>query len=306
MPLTSDSHRDASIIEVTYQWPVKELTAIPKAAATGLQGGYAVNVSDSPGIQAVGVQWKGVDNSTGSNGDKYTDTQIRYGQTFETTGADQTWVGKIAYFTDNETVALTSTSKVKAGLIMAVNSATSIDVWMHPFFYYMNDIGVSEFPINITNWFSHLGAPLGVVEATGTFNYRVGTDVMTIESRIANNETDVSEMKAQVSLPANYIPGTSITVRIPVKLFGAGTDNGSTIDLEAFKITAGAIGSDICATAAQTLTTAWVNYDFTITPTGLTGGDELSLVLTGSIIESATADLQAEIAKISLWCNAIG
>lgn len=37
------------------------------------------------------------------------------------------------------------------------------------------------------------------------------------------------------------------------------------------------LGADICATAAQSLTTSYANYDFTITPTGLAAGDVLNL-----------------------------
>ena len=304
MAITTETERDIVLIDNSYDFPMAGTTNIPKAAAVGLTGGYAVNVTDAPGVHAVGVEWIGVDNSAGSDGDKYAKIIINRGHTFVTTGADQTWVGKIGYLTDNETVALTG--QVKAGIIMAVNSATSVDVWMHPFVHYLNNIGTSVFSIGFTDWVSHLGEDLGIVEAVGTFNRKVGPDIITIESRIANSETETCEMKAQATLPANYVSGTAVTLRLPVTLFGAGTDNGSTIDAEVFKVTDGAIGSDICATAAQALTTSWADYDFTITPTGLLPGDELSIVVTGSIIESAAADLQAEIGKTALLCNAIG
>lgn len=77
-------------------------------------------------------------------------------------------------------------------------------------------------------------------------------------------------------LPADYVAGGAITVRVRAKV-SAAREVAQTVDVVAKKVGDAAVGSDICATAAQALTTAYANYDFTITPTGLVAGDVLQV-----------------------------
>lgn len=134
------------------------------------------------------------------------------------------------------------------------------------------------------------GLPLGTAELAGGFNVSLSANVLVAQAEIADNETEVSTVYAQVSLPPEYKAGGAITVRLPCTIVktGAAVDNGSTIDLNVYKQTNGAVGSDLCATAAQTFAAVdtWYNKAFTVTPTGLVAGDVLNLVITSSVVDS--------------------
>lgn len=91
------------------------------------------------------------------------------------------------------------------------------------------------------------------------------------------NNTSVNETASIVHiLPADYVAGAPITVRARAKVSAARFVSAQ-VDLVAKKITDGVLGADICATAAQALTTNYTDFDFTITPTGLAAGDMLQL-----------------------------
>lgn len=77
-------------------------------------------------------------------------------------------------------------------------------------------------------------------------------------------------------MPADYIAGQNLTVRLRAKTTGLG-QVANQFDLEAKLVGDAAVGSDICATAIQTVTAAYANYDFTITGTSLAPGDVLQL-----------------------------
>jgi hypothetical protein len=134
------------------------------------------------------------------------------------------------------------------------------------------------------------GVPLTVAETAGGFNVSLSSHVYLAQAEITDNETEVSVCHAQVTLPPEYVAGGDITVRLPVSIVktAAAVDNGSTIDLSVYKQAAGAVGSDLCATAAQTFAAVdtWYNKDFTVTPTGLVAGDVLNLEITSSVIDS--------------------
>jgi hypothetical protein len=70
-----------------------------------------------------------------------------------------------------------------------------------------------------------------------------------------------------------------------------GASASATLDVEVDKSDrAAGLGSDLCATAAQTINSlTFANKDFTITPTGLSAGDVLDVRLTVTVTDSATA-----------------
>lgn len=80
-------------------------------------------------------------------------------------------------------------------------------------------------------------------------------------------------------LGPDYVAGAAVTVRLRAKV-SAARQVSATVDMTCKKIADGALGADICATAAQNLTTAYVDYDFTITPTTLAAGDQLQVDIT--------------------------
>jgi hypothetical protein len=104
---------------------------------------------------------------------------------------------------------------------------------------------------------------LGVADAAGSL--LTGTQT---------NTNAASESAAfAFALPDNYVNGDTVTVRVRAKV-SATRFVSQTVDVIC-KLAGDTFGSDICETAAQTLTTSYANYDFVITPTGLVAGDVL-------------------------------
>ena len=137
------------------------------------------------------------------------------------------------------------------------------------------------------------GAPLGVTETAGDFFLNLGTNFMNLRGEEANNETETSVGYIQFILPPEYVAAGDVKIRFRCQLDGAGTDNSSTLDVEAFEMADGAVGSDICATAAESFAakSTYYNKDFTITATGLVAGDILVIKVTVAVIENASAAL---------------
>lgn len=101
-------------------------------------------------------------------------------------------------------------------------------------------------------------------------------------------------------LSPDYVDGEAVTVRVRAKVSVARTV-AATVDVVAKEIGDGALGADICATAAQNLSTAYANYDFTITPTGLVAGDRLQIDLTLATDDTGGAsDGLPTITKVSV------
>lgn len=135
------------------------------------------------------------------------------------------------------------------------------------------------------------GAALTAAETAGTFDVTIGTNTIVANGEVTDNETEVSVAYFQFVLPAEYVAAGDVTIRLPVALIktGSPTNNGSTIDLEVYEQSdAGAVGSDLCATAAQTFAAldTWYTKDFTVTATGLVAGDVLNVKITSSAIDS--------------------
>lgn len=90
-----------------------------------------------------------------------------------------------------------------------------------------------------------------------------------------NTKTDYAQIDAV--LPAWYVPGAAIKIRIRAKWSTTLLTASSLVDCEVKVAADGTLGSDICTTAAQQLTTSFANYDFTVTPTGRVAGDLLNI-----------------------------
>lgn len=80
-----------------------------------------------------------------------------------------------------------------------------------------------------------------------------------------------------VAIPADYKAGGLLTVRLTAKQATALSFASSKVDVDFAKVCGDALGSDINGTAAQQVTTAYLPYDFVITPTGLVPGDVLAI-----------------------------
>lgn len=146
------------------------------------------------------------------------------------------------------------------------------------------------------------GAALAASETAGDFCRPVGTNQIWIQGEEASNETEVSVGYIPFILPENYVSGGAITIKATVDVQGAGTNGASTIDFEAYKMTlaTGAVGSDLVATAAQSITTTGTEFSFTVTPTGLVAGDKLVIKMTTSVVESAATAIRAVITRLGV------
>lgn len=123
------------------------------------------------------------------------------------------------------------------------------------------------------------------------------------------NTTTTRYARGQVRLPAEYDAGETITLRLNAGMETTVASVSTSLDVECYKSDrAAGLGSDLCATAAQSMNSlVFANKDFTITPTGLTAGDVLDFRLTITVTDSATATaVTASIGAIELLCDIKG
>lgn len=141
--------------------------------------------------------------------------------------------------------------------------------------------------IPITDWYNSNGVtPSGTASATelGLVTGVAGTATPSLQSEDANGTTVSPKARyPQYMLPANYIPGSAITIRANAGLITNATLGTSTVDFSVYKNGA---GSDLVTTAATAITTTAGNKDFVITPTGLAPGDWLDILLTVTITDA--------------------
>jgi hypothetical protein len=130
------------------------------------------------------------------------------------------------------------------------------------------------------------GALLGTAAGTpaGAFGLTYGTSGSAspkLVGEAANGDSKTDKARFLFTLPTEYAAGGTVTLRVKCRMTG-NVATAQTIDATCFKGDGEAgVGSDICATAAQTITDAFADYNFTITPTGLAAGDLLDIELTG-------------------------
>jgi len=104
-----------------------------------------------------------------------------------------------------------------------------------------------------------------------------GTDSPTLQG-VDFGGTSTDEKGAfEFILPAEYVAGQTVTVRVRAAMLTTVSDGTATVDVECWEAgDDGAAGADICATAAQSINSLTpANKDFTITPTNLAPGDRV-------------------------------
>lgn len=123
------------------------------------------------------------------------------------------------------------------------------------------------------------GTPSGALGLTvGTF----GTNTPKVVGEAASGNSKTDKARFQFVLPAEYVSGQGIAVRVRCKEAVGAATVATSIDCECYKSdNAAGLGSDLCSTAAQDVTPTIGNKDFTITPTSLAAGDTLDIQLTG-------------------------
>lgn len=153
------------------------------------------------------------------------------------------------------------------------------------------------------------GASLGVsdTEGSGDHYLTVSSNTIILRGNSPNSNTQTDTSWFQFALPPEYVAAGDITARVNCK-YTAAPDTAGTIDVTCFKVTktTGAVGSDICATAAQNLAASSTATDFTITPTGLAAGDLLNIsIVTAFQDQNGTAG-EAEIGSVEVLLDVKG
>lgn len=178
--------------------------------------------------------------------------------------------------TDVVSVALSGATLSAAGALSAVLRAT------------LAQDALAKYPIELTRmrvWDALQTNLPGTAAADdmGLITGTLGTDAPTLQG-VDFGGTSTDEMcRFQFQLPPEYDAGETITLRVRAAMLTTVSDGTATVDAEVYKQDGdGAVGSDICATAATTINAAAdtpVDVDFTVTPTGLVAGDVLDIRL---------------------------
>jgi hypothetical protein len=103
-------------------------------------------------------------------------------------------------------------------------------------------------------------------------------------------------------VPDRYVAAETFTLRIYAGMETTVASASATVDIQAYLMDGeGGIGSDLCATAAQSINSlTYANKDFTITPATLTAGAKLDVRIAVAVSDTATGTaVIASIGKIS-------
>lgn len=161
-----------------------------------------------------------------------------------------------------------------------------------------------EYPIDLTQMRVHDARQTNLPGTSSADDMAIitgtpGTDAPTLQGVDFGGTTSDEKCGFQFALPPEYVAGETVTLRVRGAMLTTVSDGTATVDVECWKNDLdGGVGSDICATAAQSINSLTpANKDFTITPTGLVPGDVLQVRL--SFAGSDTGNLGVMIPEIS-------
>lgn len=115
--------------------------------------------------------------------------------------------------------------------------------------------------------------------------------------------------RLQVKLPAEYVAGETVRLRLRAGMKTTVADTSCTLDVEAYESNKEAgVGSDLVTDAAQSINSlTFANKDFNINPSGLRAGDVLDVRITVAANDAAGATaVIACIGGITLLCDIKG
>ena len=144
---------------------------------------------------------------------------------------------------------------------------------------------------------------LGLV--TGT----LGTHGPNITAGDVKTTSSTRYARCQAGLPAEYKAGGAVTLRIKAGMQTTIADGSCTVDAQVYRVARDTtVGSDICATAAQSCnSTTFADLSFTITPTTLGPGDLLDIRVALIYVDTATATaVTPTIASVDILCDIRG
>jgi hypothetical protein len=118
-----------------------------------------------------------------------------------------------------------------------------------------------------------------------------GTDGPYLVGTACNNASQTETARILFELPPEYQDGQTVTIRVHAHVDTTPLTVSATVDIQCYETDGEkAVGADLCATAAQDCNaSAWADFDFTITPTGLAAGDILDIEITAAGDDSGGA-----------------
>lgn len=149
-----------------------------------------------------------------------------------------------------------------------------------------------------------------VADDLGLYGGTFGTSAPLVRTYDAKNAGAVTlYARCLIPLPAEYDGGGTVTLRANGGMVTTVASTTATVDFEAYKLNkAGSIGSDLCATAAQSINSlTFAAKDFTVTPTGLNPGDILDVRVALAVNDTATGTaVIAALGSLELLCAVRG
>jgi hypothetical protein len=172
---------------------------------------------------------------------------------------------------------------------------------------------LQPFPIPLTSFrvFDAMETLLpnpGLTDDLGLYYGTHGTDTPSLRTEDLG-EADATNNSARVlvQLPWEYIAGGSVTLRFMAGMITAVADTTATLDCLVYKQEDDpddAIGADLCSTSATTMNSlVFAAKDFVITPTGLSPGDILDVLITTALNDDTTAIVIGAISWAHLLCD---
>lgn len=148
------------------------------------------------------------------------------------------------------------------------------------------------------------GTPAGDMGLTpGT--HGTNTPLAVGEAASGNSKSDAARFLFE--LPAEYVAGGTITVRIHAQITGL-VQVAETLQVAAYASDkAGGVSANLQSAGAQTLTAAFADYDFVITPTSRVAGDVLDILITAAANDTGgTANKLIQIGDVRVLLQVKG
>ena len=151
---------------------------------------------------------------------------------------------------------------------------------------------------------SAAGTPAGDLGLTPGA-HGTNTPILIGEAASGNSKSDAGRVIFE--LPAEYVAGGTITVRVRAAITG-NVQVAQTVAVAAYASDGGGgVSASLCTTAAQTVTTSFANYDFTLTPTSRVAGDVLDILVTAAANDTGgTANKLIQIGAVSVLLQVKG
>lgn len=187
-------------------------------------------------------------------------------------------------------------ARVKAGQDIDVGDYLGVEGSGSGLFIEVSSAAVAGYKLPFTQALVHdaLATRLPAAAANddmGLITGTTGTSAPMLQGVDYGGATTDEKCAFEFVLPAEYRAGAPVTIRLNAGMITSVADTSATVDVEVWKDAGtGLVGSDICATAAQSINSlTFANKDFTVTPTGLVPGDRLIIRLSFAGTDGANA-----------------